>query len=116
MSRSVAFRPGVRSTAQWCDYFRLNLTRMLELPWQRGAELTAPEIAALGPSLAEFQLGESSEGRHLKRLAARYAVAAYDSDYEEAMALFIKEEPRHSRLLAEFLLLAGIPLATSTKL
>src|SRR5262245_32094588 len=116
MFENPVSRPAVRSSGEWCDYFRSNLRRLLDLPWQRGPELTAQEIETLGPSLQEFRLAESSEGNHLKYLAAKYACVTGDSDYETDIALFVKEEQRHSRLLAEFLRIAGLQLATSTKL
>jgi hypothetical protein len=56
----------------------------------------------------EFQLGESSEGRHLISAANRYAAASGDFDYVTALRLFIAEENRHARELGRFLDLAGI--------
>jgi hypothetical protein len=49
--------------------------------------------------LACFQLGESSDGRRLRRLARRTG----DALYAEAIELFIAEEQEHARLLGKIL-------------
>lgn len=58
--------------------------------------LPAPDRAALGRSLATFQLGESGTGEHL------FAAAAADGaspEYDAALRAFIAEEQEHARLL-----------------
>jgi hypothetical protein len=102
------------TSGQWCYYYHRNAERLLPLPWRRGAELTEAEREAVAASLQDFQLGESSEGRHLLRRAAGYAERADDPEYLEAMQLFVREEQRHARTLGRFLRLAGIePLQRS---
>ena len=59
--------------------------------------------------MQEFQLGESSEGRHLMTRAIRHAADTGDVDYIPALRLFIAEEHRHARDLGRVLDLAGIP-------
>src|SRR5262245_35240751 len=81
-----------------------------------GAAWSEEEKAALAASLQDFQLGESSEGRHLLDRARLYADDTGDPEYAEAMQLFIREEQRHARDLGEFLLLAGVPLLQRTRL
>ena len=92
-----------RSSRAWCDYFRHNGANLLPLPWDRGAELTDAERDAVAASLQSFQLGESSQGRHLLRCAADHASRTGDPAYLEATRLFLAEEHRHSRTLARFL-------------
>jgi hypothetical protein len=87
----------------------------MTLPWKRGAELTARERDAIAASLQDFQLGESSEGKHLLKRARAYS-EKYDQDYLEAMTLFIREEQRHARDLGTYLRLADIPLLEHTRL
>jgi hypothetical protein len=104
------------SSDRWCAYFRANAQNLMTLPWKRGAEWTEPEKAALAASLQDFQLGESSEGRHLLARARNYADAANDPAYAHAMQMFIREEQRHARVLGEFLMLAEVPLLARTRL
>ena len=51
-----------RSTREWVEYFRMNRSRLVPIPWALGAELDAAERAAITSSIQAFQLGES-EGR-----------------------------------------------------
>ena len=93
----------------WLEYFVANTTSLLEIPWKRGAEITTAERRAIASSMQEFQLGESSEGRHLLRSAETFARRTRDPHYPEAMRLFIKEEQRHARDLGRFMDMAAIP-------
>ena len=99
---------------QWRQYFEANAQTLLDIPWHLGRELTPDEVAAISKSLQEFQVGESSEGRHLFRYAQAYAAASGDHEYVNAIRLFIAEEQRHARDLATFLQLNGIPLVRTT--
>jgi hypothetical protein len=98
----------VRTTAEWLAYFRANAARPRPVPWQAGAEVTAEELSPIARSLQAWQLGETSDGRHLRRAAARYGARAGDPDYATAIELFIREEQRHGELLGRFLDLAGV--------
>lgn len=95
-------------SAAWVAYFRDNATTGRRIPWDAGAEVTAEEIAAIGRSLQAWQLGETSEGHHLRAAAARYAARVGDPDYPVAIDLFIREEQRHGEMLGRFLDLAGV--------
>jgi hypothetical protein len=101
-------------TLGWCFYFRANRRRLMRIPWEYGAELMEAEHAVLIPSIQEFQLGESSDGSNLKRLARLHGAATGDLAYPLAMDLFIAEEHRHSRYLGRFLDLAGAPRLESS--
>lgn len=98
----------------WVAYFERNSRSLLPLPWQRGPEWTEAEKAALVASLQDFQLGESSDGRHLQARAEAYAALRGDPAYAEAMAWFIREEQRHAAVLADFLSAARVPLRQRT--
>ena len=98
-------------SAEWLHHFEANRTQLLEIPWHLGPDLSPAARAAVAGSLAEFQRGESSEGRHLIRYAEAYARAWGDPDYVPAIRLFIAEEQRHARDLGRFLTMNGVPLA-----
>jgi hypothetical protein len=101
-----------RSSARWSRHFRVNGSRLLEVPWERGAELSDRERDLIAGSLAEFQQGEGQEGGHFFHCARAYAERTGDWGYVEAHRLFMAEEGRHARDLARFLALAGVPLLT----
>ena len=97
------------NSEKWCAHFRHNCTILLQIPWERGAELTPTEAAILIPSLQDIQLCESSEGVHSRQTAVRYGEKIGDSHYGEAVRLFFAEENRHSAYIARFLALANTP-------
>lgn len=97
------------NSRRWLEHFRHNAESLMTIPWERGAELTADETRAIAASMQTFQLGESGEGRSISRAAARYAIRTGDTEYVEALTMFIGEEQRHAAILGRFLDLAGIP-------
>ncbi|WP_439621032.1 ferritin-like domain-containing protein [Gemmata sp.] len=107
-----AGRPEVRSSREWVAYFEANARRLLPVPWGAGAGVTDAERDAVAGSLAAWQLGETSDGRHLLAAAAGYAERVGDPDFPAAVRLFIAEEQRHGRDLGRFLELAGVPVKT----
>src|SRR5438552_1693840 len=94
------------TTTAWVAYFQVNAARCRPVPWEQGAEVTPAQMAAIARSLQAWQLGETSDGRHLRAAAARYAARVGDPDYVRAVELFIGEEQRHGELLGRFLDLA----------
>lgn len=104
---SLVPSPSPLTSAQWLVYFRANLVQQRALPWERGAQVTPLELAAIARSLQAWQRGETSDGRHLRAAAARYAEQVGDPDYLTAIEFFIREEQRHGELLGRFLDLAG---------
>ena len=60
-------------------------------------------------SLQRFQVGESGEGKHLRKQAA----TTNDPIYEATIDLFLKEEQEHARLMAEILQRLNEPLLQS---
>ncbi len=68
-------------------------------PWDQPYRLTPGERTAIASSIAQFQLGESSEGHHLIARAQQWAAASGDPSLVEALREFITEEQRHSRWL-----------------
>src|SRR5262245_43015999 len=96
------------TSAEWVDYFRANAERARSIPWGRGAGITPEEHSAIARSLQAWQLGETSDGRHLRAAAQRYAERIGDPDYVAAVDLFIHEEQRHGEMLGQFLDLSGV--------
>jgi hypothetical protein len=97
------------ASAAWAEHFRRSLARPEIVRADEAVELTLDEVEAIATSVQEFQLGESSEGRHLISAANRYAAWSGDLEYVAALRLFIAEENRHARELGRFLDGAGIP-------
>ena len=104
--------PEVWTSAQWVDYFGANAARPLSVPWEAGVGATPEELCRITDSLRGWQLGETSDGRHLLAAAANYAAKLGDPGFLDAIRLFIAEEQRHGEALGRFLDLAGTPRAT----
>jgi len=100
-----------RSSAEWVDYFLTNARQQKPIPWDEPVDLSPAEIAAVIPSLRAWQLGETSDGRHLLAAARDYAAKIGDPDFIDAVRLFIAEEQRHGGALGRFLDAAGISRA-----
>ena len=93
----------------WLNYFQHNRTICPAVPWEHGIEIEPYLREPLIRSLQKFQLGESGDGRHLRKHAARTG----DTVYAAAIDLFVKEEQEHSRLMAGVLGLLDAPLLKS---
>ena len=96
-------------SVSWLNYYRHNRESLMPIPWECGAELNEAELAAVASSIQEFQLGESSEGKHLVRRAEEFAREQGLAAYGEAVKLFVAEEIRHARDLGRVLDLAAVP-------
>lgn len=92
-----------RTGAEWAAHFRRSLARPRTIPWHLGPGVTPAELAPVVRSLQAWQLGQTSDGRHLRAAVARFG----DPDYQAAVDLFIKEEQGHGAMLGRFLDLAG---------
>jgi hypothetical protein len=97
------------ATRNWTDYFVNNRENLMPIDWDTSYKLTPQERKAILASLQQFQLGESSEGNHLIRLAKAYMQHSGDTDYLPALKLFITEEQRHARDLAHFMQQQDLP-------
>jgi len=73
------------------------------LPWNDGMRLSGAERLAVIASIQQFQLGESASGARMMARAQRFSRAVGDLGLVAALKLFLREEQRHSRILARFL-------------
>lgn len=104
---------GATESASWRRHFFGAATAADRLPWDDLTALTDEELRCIQSSIQQFQLGEGSSGRRLLQRGREFANATADSDFLEALALFVKEEQRHSGHLLRFMQREGIPAATS---
>jgi hypothetical protein len=93
----------------WAKWFATWETRQQAIPWGQAKGLTTAERATIGPSIAIFQLGESSDGRNLYGKAVGWAQAHDAPAYAAAMRDFIREENRHAAYLGRLMDQEGMP-------
>jgi rubrerythrin len=91
-------RPMIGEFANWTRYFEHNAHRFDEVNWAECA-MTRNECKAVSYSIRQFQHGEQSEGKNLRRFATQLG----DPDYRAAIGLFIAEEQQHADGLGRFL-------------
>ena len=95
------------NSAHWLHHFETNRLHRPEPDWQIPSPDALSFRRKLARSLSHFQLGESGEGAFLLAQARQFAAETGDADYYQALALFIKEEQEHARLLAQLVTRAG---------
>jgi hypothetical protein len=93
----------------WRDHFARNLAVTAFLPWHDAPCLTPNERTSIESSIQQFQLGEGSSGRRLLDRASIFAAKVGDDTFVPALALFVREEQRHSGQLLRFMEREGIP-------
>ena len=96
-----------RSSYDWIEYFYQNAPEPA-LPWDDLHRLSGAEKRAVTRSIQQFQLGENASGERLLFRAQQFAAMNGDRGFVPALKLFIREEQRHSRILAQFLRLEGV--------
>lgn len=92
----------------WRDYFARNRTAGDSLPWDDAYALTPAERDAIRSSIEQFQLGEGSSGERLLKRGGEFAREVHDNAFVPALALFVREEQRHSGHLLRFMRREGI--------
>ncbi len=90
----------------WKNHFQDNLTKE-RIDWNIPPTLTEKEQKNILYSLKAWQLGETSEGKHLLAAAAKHAKKINDLAYIDAVKLFIKEEQKHGSNLGRYIDLIG---------
>jgi hypothetical protein len=96
-----------RSSYDWIEYFYQNAPEPA-LPWNDDHRLSGAERRAVARSIQQFQLGENASGERLLFRAQQFAAVSGDRGFVPALRLFIREEQRHSRILARFLRTEGV--------
>jgi hypothetical protein len=99
--------------AAWRQHFENNRHRPLPDTGRANENVPPDWRPALVHSLARFQVGEAGEGRIAHQIY-RVQLSGIDNDYREALGLFVKEEGRHGRILAELIRALGGRLLGST--
>jgi hypothetical protein len=87
------------SPDDWLSYFQINRETRADITFPDRLSVDAEVRAPLIKSLKRFQIGETGEGRHLRK----YASLMNDPVYEECIDLFVKEEQFHARVLAQII-------------
>jgi hypothetical protein len=90
------------------EYFYEN-AREPVFPWGDCVRLSGAERRAVIASIQQFQLGEGAAGARMLERAKRFSRASGDLGLIAALKLFIREEQRHSQILARFLQIEDVP-------
>ncbi|HEY9784135.1 MAG TPA: ferritin-like domain-containing protein [Candidatus Obscuribacterales bacterium] len=85
---------------EWLNYFEENRKARPEIKISCEISLQEPLQKNLVKSLQRFQIGETGDGRHLRKYASRLGDAAYI----KCVDLFVKEEQNHAQILGEVIL------------
>ena len=97
-------------TRDWLKCFEANAAEVLR-PAAEAYTPMAVERTRIASSIQGFQIGEASEGRHLRAGAEEFARRTGNTDYPRAIACLIREENRHSAYLGAFMRHHGLPFA-----
>ncbi|MFT3705271.1 MAG: ferritin-like domain-containing protein [Agriterribacter sp.] len=92
----------MKTSKDWIAHFRTN-AREQRIDWNQTPSISPAEIEEILPSLQAWQLGETSDGRHLIQASSKYAKKINDYDYIDAVKLFIAEEQKHGNNLGAYL-------------
>lgn len=87
------------STKRWLAYFKENKESCPQIVIPQSVDVSPSIRPALIRSLQRFQIGETGEGKHLKKFAAKMN----DPFYSQCIDMFIKEEQHHARILAQMI-------------
>jgi len=106
--QNVAIEEADATSYDWVEYFYQN-AREPVFPWNDSPRLSGAERLAVIPSIQQFQLGEGASGARMLERAQRFSRATGDLGLIAALKLFIREEQRHSAILARFLQMENAP-------
>jgi hypothetical protein len=98
------------TTDDWALLFCSRAANRELLPWSHPRGLTDSERGLVRGSIQQFQVGEGPDGAGLVRRGRASRLAVLDPNFITSLELFIKEEQRHSRHLADFLQREGVEL------
>jgi hypothetical protein len=92
----------IRTSLFWKNYFTVNLQKQ-RVDWNVPSAITGDEKEKVLYSMKAWQLGETSDGRHLLAAASAYADKMKDAEYVNAVKFFIKEEQKHGSNLGKYI-------------
>jgi hypothetical protein len=92
----------MQTSKTWIAHFKQNANQQ-RVDWNLVPAVTDAQVAVILPSLQAWQLAETSDGENLIKAATRYAWRISDTDYVDAVKLFIKEEQKHGDHLGRYL-------------
>ena len=98
----------MKTSAYWIAHFKANSLKM-RINWEITPAITPTETCTILSGLQAWQLGETSDGKHLITASEKYAIKTNDPGYLEAIKLFIKEEQKHGNNLGRYLDEIGKP-------
>jgi hypothetical protein len=102
----------MKTSHQWIQHFQESAQQQ-RVDWALDTDISEKEISTIYRSLQAWQLGETSDGKHLLKAATIYAAQINDPAYIEALSLFIKEEQKHGNNLGTYLDRIGKPRVQS---
>lgn len=85
------------SSKRWLAYFQENKKACPVFVFPDTVKVSKTLRQPLIHSLQRFQIGETGEGKHLRKFAGKMQ----DPVYEQCIDMFIKEEQHHARVLAQ---------------
>jgi hypothetical protein len=92
----------MKTSNYWVAHFKTNALEK-RVNWLLSPTIKPTEVDLILKSLQAWQLGETSEGKHLIAAAENYAGKTNDPQYVDAIRLFIREEQKHGNNLGLYL-------------
>ncbi len=96
----------MHSSKFWKNHFAQNI-KIERIDWGLKPDITNIEKDQILYSLKAWQLGETSDGRHLLAAATKHAKKHNDPEYLDSINFFIKEEQKHGENLGKYIHLIG---------
>lgn len=90
-----------KSQKDWLEFFQYNF--VLEPNFSMDRPLSEDDRGKITKSIQAFAMGESSDGKHLKKVIKDYVQTSGNKVYAQIMDLFIQEENQHSAYLKIFM-------------
>ncbi len=92
----------IHTSLYWKNHFSTNLQKQ-RVDWNLAPSITKEQKEKILYSMKAWQLGETSDGRHLLAAASSYAEKIGDTEYVNSVRLFIKEEQKHGSNLGKYI-------------
>lgn len=92
----------MKTSQYWQQHFSNNLL-VERIDWNLVPNLTHQQRQKVLSSIQAWQLGETSDGKHLIAASKKHALTTNDPHFLLAVQLFIKEEQKHGESLGKYL-------------